>query len=131
MELRNCVRCGKLFAGNDASLCPDCVKEDEDLLRKIRDYLGNHPNASMMELVEQTGVPVEKVMSFLRAERLILRTGGGAGQAAMTLTCRSCGTPISSGRFCKNCADALARKLDGAARSPGVRRQGEMHTWKK
>lgn len=133
MELRNCPRCGKLFGYFNDPVCPECLKADEEELRKIKDYLANHPNAPVPEVVEKTGVSLEKVRNFLRAGRLWLKSAENeaVGAAGAQLTCRSCGTPIASGRFCKNCADALARKLNRGIAGLGPGRPGEMHTWKK
>lgn len=130
MELRNCRRCGKLFAFAREPICPDCQAEDERALALIKDYLASHPQATTVEVSEQTGVPLDRVLSFLRAGRLEMRQQASPG-GTPALTCRSCGKPIDSGRFCRDCAEALAKKLDRAAGNPCVAQRPEMHTWKR
>lgn len=56
MNLRNCPQCGKLFVYNIRNLCPECIKKDEKDFGCVRDYLYNHPRATIEEISEETGV---------------------------------------------------------------------------
>jgi hypothetical protein len=52
-------------------------------------------------------VAVEKIMRFLRDERLEITSEN----ANMILACERCSRPITSGRFCRECKDNLGRSL--------------------
>jgi len=66
MTLFNCGGCGKLLAGTMQSLCSDCLKSRVALTRQIKSFLQEHPNASLMDLYMQTGIPVHKVKDLLK-----------------------------------------------------------------
>lgn len=72
MSLGNCVRCGKLFAHHRASAmaCTNCytLHESEFLLSK--DYLRDHPTASLDELSQQTGIPRHRLLDWIREGRI-------------------------------------------------------------
>ena len=51
MEVRNCKMCGRLFnVLNNERICPACQKKLEDKFHEVKQYLEDHPGAS----VEQT-----------------------------------------------------------------------------
>lgn len=102
MDLRNCPECGKVFVWVAHNLCPECAGKEEAFFKEVEKYLELHPGATIFEISEATGVPEEKIISFLRAGRLIPLGGG------MLLECEHCGKPIASGRFCDACRVALS-----------------------
>ncbi|CAG7653554.1 hypothetical protein ACFQI7_31575 [Paenibacillus allorhizosphaerae] len=66
MTLFNCSGCGKLLTGMMQSLCTDCLKSRIELAHQIKSFLQAHPNASIMDLYEQTGIPINKVKELLK-----------------------------------------------------------------
>lgn len=104
MDLRNCPKCGKLFAYNGSNkLCPVCRDTEEEKYQKVKDYLWDHPHATIEQVHEETGVERELIIKFVRDGRLISE---GLDLDFM-IDCERCGTPIVSGRFCAKCQKEL------------------------
>jgi flagellar operon protein (TIGR03826 family) len=106
-DLRNCSKCGRLFGYTGNPLCSFCLEEEEDEYVIVRDYLYDNPGSSAAEVSEATGVDTEKIMRFLREERLQI----SSENQNMLLECESCGKPIVTGRFCHKCKDNLKNAL--------------------
>lgn len=101
--IRNCRRCGKVFASTGSDLCPACRREEERQFAEVKDFLASTPDADLDDVARGTGVPAEAVLRFLREGRLVHSKAG--------LVCERCGRAISSGRYCSRCADELAKSL--------------------
>lgn len=72
MAVRNCPLCSRIFEDMGVQeVCPNCFTENESELRKVKDYLYLHPNNSIVEVSEATGVSIQKLKRFLQNERLI------------------------------------------------------------
>ncbi len=124
VELRNCPRCGSLFAYSGKNLCPNCLTEDEKEYDSLRAFLKDNPRASLEETSEATGVKTEKILKFLREGRIV------AAQEALWLTCERCGKPIIAGRFCPECAEGIRKelRLEGFGGRADRGDQDRMHT---
>lgn len=107
MELRNCPECGRLFAYVTRNLCPACLEKEGEYFKKVEEFLRGHGGATITEISEATGVPEDKVISFLREGRLV------ASSDSLLLECERCGKPIRTGRFCDACRMALETSLKG------------------
>lgn len=107
MELRNCEKCGRAFAFTGSPLCSRCdnVNEEEDF-KKVRDYLYDHPGATIVEVSEATEVSEKRILRFLRDNRIEIRE-----EDNMLLDCERCGTAIRSGKFCDSCTAELQKEL--------------------
>jgi len=79
--------------------------ELDEMYKKVRDYLYDHPNATMVEVSEATGVEEKIILEFLREGRLELK------EPSPVLTCERCGKPITTGRMCKECLAVFERGL--------------------
>lgn len=106
-ELRNCVRCGKIFAYTYNPICNKCLEEDEEEFKLVKEYLYENPGAIIPEVSDATGVSVEKIMRFLRDERLEINSEN----SNLVLECESCGRPIKSGRFCEECKNNITYRM--------------------
>lgn len=104
--LRNCQRCGQVYAGGHSLLCPSCVAKAEEEYQRVQDYLRENPRAHIHEISQATGVPTTTVIAFLREGRLLAEDP--------QLTCERCGTPIPSGRFCAACREELLEAVEKA-----------------
>ena len=98
MDVRNCKKCGKLFNYNGESLCQSCVKEMEDKFFEVRDYIYKNPTANMAVVAEENDVPIQQIKKWVRQERLTFSKDSG-----ISIDCESCGKPILTGRYCKDC----------------------------
>lgn len=108
MDFRNCPQCGKLFKYVNRNLCPFCIGEEEKMFDVVRDYVRNNPNANVIEVSEATEVPQRIIMQFLRDGRLL-----SSADSALSLECHSCGEPITSGQYCDDCAQRMAKEFQG------------------
>jgi uncharacterized protein len=96
--LKNCERCGKVFNAEGAdALCPGCNIEDAKDLKKVNDYLRDHPLASMMEVTQKTGLPQQLLLRFIKKGSLKMR------KPLEEFKCRLCGTDIKMGTLCEAC----------------------------
>jgi hypothetical protein len=67
VSLVNCKQCGKLHLQKSSSLyCTDCLGPNNQLSRDIRNYLKAHPQATVMDVHREMGVPLEKVLEYQR-----------------------------------------------------------------
>lgn len=98
MDVRNCKKCGKLFNYSGEALCPLCAKEMEDKFFEVRDYIYKNPSASMAVVAEENDVPIQQIKKWVRQERLCFSKDSG-----ISIDCESCGKPILTGRYCKEC----------------------------
>ncbi len=104
MDLRNCPRCGRIFADNGTHrICSDCRHQEEDDYEKVKAFLWDNPRSTIGKVHEETGVSEDTIIKFIRENRLI--TEGLEIKAS--LKCQRCGTTISHGRFCQKCQDEL------------------------
>lgn len=113
VAIKNCPRCGRLFAGVE-DVCPSCLAKEHEEFEKVRSYLAEHRNASVTEVSGETGVAVAQIHRWVRAGRLKLTSE----QLGDTLRCERCGAPIERGRFCPTCLGELAREIRRAAAGP-------------
>lgn len=98
MDVRNCKKCGKLFNYNGESLCPACTKAMEDKFFEVRDYIYKNPTANMAIVAEENDIPLQQIKKWVRQERLTFSKDSG-----ISIDCESCGKPILTGRYCKDC----------------------------
>ncbi len=111
MELSNCKKCGKLFSPKvSEEVCPVCRDEEEEKFQKVKDYLWDHPKATVEEVHEETGVEEELIIKFVKDGRLIAE---GLDLENIVLECERCGTAIANGRFCSSCKDELVDGFTG------------------
>lgn len=117
MELKNCIDCGKVFIHPSRDLCPSCYEVEEVDFKKVREYLWNKRSSSVEDVHEMTGVPVKRIVKFIRERRL---TGMGVD---LTMPCEGCGTPIFEGRFCADCRDRIMVNLTEGGKDNSLREE--------
>lgn len=106
-DLRNCPRCGKLFAYMGRSICNRCIEQEEKEFKVVKKYICDNPGATVFEIADATEVSVDKIMRFLREERLEI----SSENANMILECEKCGVPIKTGRYCERCKADLTNEM--------------------
>ncbi|MGE5472836.1 MAG: TIGR03826 family flagellar region protein [Ignavibacteriales bacterium] len=114
MEIRNCKRCGKMYAYiSGIPICDQCKQKEEDDFQKVKKYIYENRSSSMKEISEACEVSVEKITRFLREGRLEIKE-----DTNIILECENCGGPIKTGRFCAECSKKLERELSRASNIP-------------
>lgn len=99
-NLRNCRRCGKLFVYTGRPICGNCIEQDEQLFKTVREYIEKHPRSTTFEVAEALDISIDKILQFLREGKLEL----SGDNVNMILECERCGRPIRTGRFCPECS---------------------------
>lgn len=127
MRILNCKECGKLFQYDGISkLCFQCRKKDDEDFRRVKDYLYEFPKETITVVSQETEVPEDKILRYLREGKLEI-SGDNPG---LLLECESCGAGIRSGRFCDKCANTLDRGLRDGLEDRAAQRNKtlRMHT---
>lgn len=120
-----CKFCKRPFNSTGGRICPDCLKEIEIDLQKIKDYLYDNPGfLSVEELAAATEVSEETILYLIDEERLVFKLPDGreAGVSGFERECSECGRPIPMGTICDNCKGALAASLMGTIPKPEKKR---------
>lgn len=102
---KKCKMCGKIFASTGGSECPQCIMDTEKKFGLIKEYLYNHPDATVVQISEATEVEEKMILHFLKEGRLEMKSADGS------LRCEKCGVSITSGRMCNNCMNSLSNAL--------------------
>ena len=125
-DLRNCPRCGKLFAYIGRAICNRCVEQEEEEFKVVKEYIYDNPGATVFEVSDVTGVAVEKILRFLREERLEITSEN----SNLILECEKCGAPIKTGRYCEQCRASLTNEMKrefgiGQRKQEGIKSTGK------
>jgi flagellar operon protein (TIGR03826 family) len=110
VAIANCKRCGRIYNRVRRDICPACIEEEDKIFVKVRNFLREHKNAYMDDVIEGTGVDMETLIQMIQDGRVILSNNPNMGYA-----CERCGGITRSGRFCAKCTTELARTLAGAS----------------
>lgn len=105
-KLNYCPVCGKLYAVNAAKMCERCLKKEDEKIILAAEYLENHPNATLAEVMEVTKIHKNTIIRMAKSGML-----GEEFEDAITHPCRRCGAPITRGDFCPRCAAMLSGTL--------------------
>ncbi len=102
-QFKRCKKCGTLFQSRLGSrdYCDACTKAMDEKFVIVRDYLYDYPNATVRQVVEDTGIEEEIIESLVGDGRLQMRSSDGL------LHCEKCGRVIQSGRLCPKCQDTV------------------------
>ncbi len=115
MDLRNCRRCGKAYITGNPTVCPDCVKVDQEDFMKVRDFVKENPKVSLEVVQEATGVPEDRIVEYLREGKL-----EAADLSGPILGCARCGKPIHKGEYCVLCRTEISNTFK---QEPGARKK--------
>jgi flagellar operon protein (TIGR03826 family) len=107
VSLGNCPRCGHVYlqVPGGVSLCPACVKIEEENYKKVFQFFSEKPSATAQEIALATGVEIKEILKFVRENRLQLV------KADPYVKCEKCGSPTRSGRICDNCKKKLTDEI--------------------
>src|SRR5690625_4936404 len=108
-ELANCSNCNAVFVKHVRDVCQKCYQVEEEAFEIVYRFLMKRKNreATIIEIVEKTGVKEELIIKFVKENRL--RT---AQFPNLAYPCERCSVPIHTGRICNDCFKQLTRDLN-------------------
>lgn len=110
MDVKNCVKCMKLFNYvSGPTICPSCKKDIEEHFKEVRIYIRKNPKASIAEVGEACSVDIKQIRQWIREERLSF-----SSESAIGIECEVCGKTIKTGRYCEACKAQVANNLNSA-----------------
>ncbi|MDO5293721.1 MAG: flagellar protein [bacterium] len=116
MELKTCRNCKRLynyFVGQN--LCPSCMTELDNIFRDVKEYIYDHPEATMQQVADEFQIAIRVIQGWVREERLEFSSSSAVG-----LPCETCGTMIKSGRYCPACKKNMVEQLSSAYKPKGA-----------
>lgn len=114
MEVRNCVKCGRIFNyAMGKPICPNCRKDLEVTFKEVRLYIRKNPKSSIAEISEACQVEVKQIKEWIREERLIFSKDSMVG-----IDCENCGKTIKTGRFCAECKSTMTKEMESVMDRP-------------
>lgn len=107
MALAKCSRCETLFNKMSASVCPQCIEDEEDDFETIRTCLQENPDISAEAVSKLSGVDLKCVLRMLDQDLISNVSVSGP------VKCGQCGAPAISHakRLCQACLEKLNRKM--------------------
>lgn len=110
-DVRNCKKCGRIFQYDGINKkCDRCRKGEEEDFARVKEYLYDHPKATISEVAQETEVEEDLILRYLRQGRLEIVGEGGS----LVLDCERCGRSIKTGRFCDQCTHEMTAELKAA-----------------
>ncbi len=116
MALQNCIKCGKLIGETPSGYCESCKTTDPTYsnLHKVKDYLYDNPNSTLIVVSEATGVSVNEISRFIRDGAIVEVS---LVSAIKKDNC-SCGKPLEGKeRICKDCKRENEKAAERAMKS--------------
>lgn len=65
MPYNICKICSKFFEQNGSATCPECLKKDKLQYDKVRAYVETHRGATVLDVINATGIPFKTIMRFV------------------------------------------------------------------
>ena len=69
--VKNCYICGTITK-NSSGLCDDYQEKNQHKLRKIKDFLWDHPNSTVQKIHQETGVDEKLIRKYIREDKFII-----------------------------------------------------------
>ena len=105
MEVRNCIKCGKIFNYmSGPRFCPACKDKLEAKFKEVKKYIQENPHATIQEVSEEMEVETRQIHQWIREERLLF-----SEDSLVTIDCEGCGAAIRTGRYCDDCKFRLTK----------------------
>lgn len=127
MALVNCRRCGKLFRRITTDICPDCLREEEQLLRETRAYLREHPGSTRYDVITDLEIDELLIEKWIKEGSILVKH---PEEEMSKHRCAICGREVREGQtYCRTCVfkQLQARSKAASAGSPGESTGKGMH----
>ncbi len=109
MDVRNCMKCGRLFNYlTGPRICPSCKDVLEEKFKEVKKYIQDNPHASIQMVSQEMEIEIKQLHQWIREERLLF-----SEDSMVTLDCEGCGGPIRTGRYCEECKSKLTKGFSG------------------
>lgn len=108
-ELANCINCDAVYVKKLRNVCQKCYEEEEKAFEVVYRFLLPRKNreATMIDIVEATGVKEKLIIKFIREKRLLT-----SEFPMLAYGCERCGGNIVTGNICTDCSQELREELD-------------------
>jgi protein-arginine kinase activator protein McsA len=124
--LKTCsnLECQKLFSGNvNSTLCRTCQQKEDSAFEVVKAYLAEHPGAAVMEIHQQTEIPLDVINALYESGRLAV---------VVLQKCSKCGNTIRENpgnlMICQDCAKTMQSQLSSELSSLQLRPQAPVQT---
>lgn len=103
-EIANCPQCNAVFVKTVRSICSGCYAAEEKAFETVYNFLRKRKNreATLVEIVEATGVSETLITKFIRENRLRKSQFPNIGYP-----CEKCGKNIVQGKLCNDCGKSI------------------------
>ncbi|NGQ96868.1 hypothetical protein G3578_17015 [Brevibacillus sp. SYP-B805] len=71
-----CKECGSALQPGEV-FCKTCYSHERDEYRIVKEYLRTHPNSNAMQIANETGISISKIMKYIRNGSLTVVTNDG------------------------------------------------------
>lgn len=126
MVAKNCPRCGKVFTMVSDPICKPCMKEEEEIFEKVREFVKENQNSSIKEVSDACEVSTKKILQYIRDGKL----EAGIGMTGEIL-CSKCGRPIVTGRMCDTCRVETGNQVKDMKEQARIKNKGRLHVDRK
>lgn len=111
MDYKYCKRCKKLFTSNGNKMCQECIRELDDIVTEIKNYISDNPRANVMVLRRELDIDEKDILYLIREQRIELTQ---VDADKLGFVCASCGEPTLGEKYCRNCKEKMSEQLLGA-----------------
>lgn len=127
-ELANCANCDIVFVKNIRDICQTCYKKEEEAFETVYRFLMKRKNreATMDDIVEETGVDEKLIIKFIKEKRLRL-----SQFPKLAYPCERCGKDITTGNICNSCTQSFRSDLEKHEEMAERQKQAELEDRKK
>ena len=91
--------------------CRHCGNIVFDSYGKVYNYVETHPNSSITEVADATGVSEVEIADLVTNNRIV-----AIGDPRLNICCKKCGSPILLGDYCEKCRIERQNSLDRRVR---------------
>lgn len=114
IALRKPVACEKCkskmkYIGDGKYQCSVCEWEATDDFGKLKQFFDIHGSAPMNVVQKETGLRLEMIEGFIKKGKIQIPE-----DAEYYLWCERCGCGIRYGRYCQDCTQKIAKRIEKA-----------------
>ena len=106
--------CGSVdleYVGMGEYKCNHCGKKILNDFGCVYEYVYAHPNASISDVAQATGVKEEDIAEYVYKHKIV-----AIADPRLNITCKVCGSPILLGDYCDSCRNKRANLMDQKVR---------------